>query len=120
MQDVEPNPFAPPAEIVPSHPSPTPEAKCRHRLLTIFSVHVGSVVLGYFVARHEAFFFSGGVISEFLVMAPIAAAANLCPIAAIVTLRSASQYSVMLRLGIVVLVLLLCVLQIVSLLPLIQ
>jgi hypothetical protein len=33
-------------------------------------------------------------------------------------LRSASQYSVMLRLGIVVLVLLLCVLQIVSLLPL--
>lgn len=120
MHDVEPNPFAPPAEIEPSHENSTSKAKCRQRLLTIFTVHVGSVVLGYFVARHGAFFFSGDVITEFLVMAPIAAAANVCPIAAIVTLSSASHYSVMLKLGIVVLVLLLCALQIASLLPLVQ
>ncbi len=119
MQAAGPNPFAPPEETSVALPS-TPDANRTHRLRLIFSCHVSSVLLGYVVARYESFFFSGGRISEFLFMAPIVAAFYVCPISIIATVRSASQYSVPKKLGIVAVDLLLCVLQIASLLPLVQ
>lgn len=119
MQEAEPNPFAPPEETSEVCPSAL-DANRSHRLRMIFLIHISFVALGYLIARYESFFFSGGRISEFLFMAPIAAAFYVCPIFIIATVRSASQYSVLRKLGIVVVDLLLCVLQIASLLPLVQ
>ena len=120
MGAAESNPFAPPEETSSTHPPSTPDDKRSRRLRRIFSVHVSSVLLGYFVARYEAFFFSGGRVSEFLFMAAITAAFYVCPIATIATVRFASQYSVPRKLTIVAVDLVLSVLQIVALLPLVQ
>ena len=119
MQAAEPNPFAPPEESSAALPARLGAFQSR-MLKLIFSFHVTAVLLGYMVAQHEAFFFSGGRFYEFLFMTPITAAFYVCPIATVATVRSASQYSLPRKLGIVSVDLVLCVLQIVSLLPLVQ
>jgi hypothetical protein len=119
VQEAEPNPFAPPEETSEVYTSAS-DANRSHKLRLMFLIHISSVVLGYLIARYESFFFSGGRISEVLFMVPIAAVFYVCPIFIIATVRSVSQYSVLRKLCIVVVDLLLCVLQIVSLLPLVQ
>jgi hypothetical protein len=119
VQEADPNPFAPPEETSTACSSIL-DANASRRLRLIFAFHISSVVLCYLIVRYEAFFFSGGGLSEVLFMAPIAAAFYGCPISVIATLRSSSQYSIPRKLGIIAVVLLLCVLQVAALLPLVQ
>ena len=119
VRDLDLSTFAPPEESTPSHSTRSPESLCRRRLWWIFALHLSSVVLGFVVARNEEIF-SGGRLFEFFVMAPIVVGFYLCPIAVILTVKSASHHSLLLRLAVIVVDLSLSILQIVSLLPLVQ
>jgi hypothetical protein len=119
MLEMEPNLYAALGEMGPSLQIPERKSKSRRRLWALFLLHVCAIVSGYFVARHEAVFFSGAI-SEFLVMAPLVVAFYVCPIAVVVTVRSAPRYPFVIRVCAVAVDLVLCILQIVVLLPLVQ
>lgn len=119
MRDPELSPFAPPEKSTPAHLTRSPESVCRRRLWWIFALHLGSIVLGFVVARNEALF-SGSRLFLFFVMAPIVVGFYLCPIAVILTVKSATHHSLLLRLAVIVVDLSLSILQVVALLPLVQ